>query len=510
MAQARRYEGRKKLNVKRLFTVILFFIAVILFIKGIKFLLTSHSENTSGKIEALTYYTIYDNGKWGVIDSNGNTVIKSNYDEMIVIPDSTKAVFICMEDVDYKNGTYTTKAINLKEKEIVTGYDKVDAIANYDEEQNIWYESNVLKVEKDGKYGLVNFSGEELAECEYDSIEPLYGIKNSLVISKGGLYGICDNEGKIIVEPEYIEILNIEDDYKNGYIVVDENGKYGIIGADKEVVLECDYDEIKGIASNHLFVIKKNGKYEIINRDGETELANQFDDVIDINGEYITVSKNGKMGVLDLQGNTKIKFEYEDIISAGNEKYMAKASGNYGIVTIDGVEETDFIYEDMEYIPTGDIVIANYYNSEEKLISNIIDSNFEVRLTGILYDIDEAKGYMRLYCEDDYKYYNFKFEEKSGSNFLTTNTLYLSKKDGKYGFVDKSGKVVVDYIYDDATEQNSSGYAGVKIDDFWGAIDINGKVVVEPEYDLENNENIDFIGIWHLCEDKNANYYLDV
>ena len=28
---------------------------------------------------------------------------------------------------------------------------------------------------------------------------------------------------------------------------------------------------------------------------------------------------------------------------------------------------------------------------------------------------------------------------------------------GKYGFVDKNGKVVVDYIYDDATEQNEYG-----------------------------------------------------
>ncbi len=35
---------------------------------------------------------------------------------------------------------------------------------------------------------------------------------------------------------------------------------------------------------------------------------------------------------------------------------------------------------------------------------------------------------------------------------LTTNTIFLDKKDGKYGFVNKNGIVVVDYIYDDARE----------------------------------------------------------
>lgn len=45
-----------------------------------------------------------------------------------------------------------------------------------------------------------------------------------------------------------------------------------------------------------------------------------------------------------------------------------------------------------------------------------------------------------MYLGDDYKYYNFKFEEKPASNLLTSNTLFLSKKDGKYGFVDSARK----------------------------------------------------------------------
>ena len=114
---------------------------------------------------------------------------------------------------------------------------------------------------------------------------------------------------------------------------------------------------------------------------------------------------------------------------------------------------------------------------------------------------------MELNQNNSYKYYNFKFEEQNAESIFTSNTLFASKKDGKYGFVDKNGKTVVDYIYDDVTSQNSYGYAGIKKDGKWGAIDKDGKVVKEPTYNLDDYLKIDFIGGWYLGKDINMNYY---
>jgi len=50
----------------------------------------------------------------------------------------------------------------------------------------------------------------------------------------------------------------------------------------------------------------------------------------------------------------------------------------------------------------------------------------------------------------------------------------------------------------------------VKSNGCWGAINSKGEIVANPEYNLDNNTKIDFIGAWHISEDKNANYYLDV
>ena len=119
----------------------------------------------------------------------------------------------------------------------------------------------------------------------------------------------------------------------------------------------------------------------------------------------------------------------------------------------------------------------------------------------ILYDIKrELENGALLYDKN-------KKDNKSNKDIFTTNNLFLSKKNGKYGFVDKNDVVIVDYIYDDATEQNSYGYCAIKKDGKWGCIDQEGTVVLRPSLELSQNVVISFIGKWHLAPDINANYY---
>ena len=66
---------------------------------------------------------------------------------------------------------------------------------------------------------------------------------------------------------------------------------------------------------------------------------------------------------------------------------------------------------------------------------------------------------------------------------------------------------MVEYTYDDATEQNEYGFVAVKKDGKWGAINNKGEVVQEPTYNLDDYLVVDFIGKWHLGKDLNMNYY---
>ena len=128
---------------------------------------------------------------------------------------------------------------------------------------------------------------------------------------------------------------------------------------------------------------------------------------------------------------------------------------------------------------------------------------------GLLHFLFENGLENKIRVGNEYKYYNFKFEEKDSKELLKGNTLFLDKKDEKYGYVNKDGVVVVDYIYDDAREQNEFGYASVKKDGMWGCVDSKGKQIIAPSYTLENASLIEFINRWHRGEDLNLNYYTD-
>jgi hypothetical protein len=77
------------------------------------------------------------------------------------------------------------------------------------------------------------------------------------------------------------------------------------------------------------------------------------------------------------------------------------------------------------------------------------------------------------------------YSQKWAKNFDFVNEsscgLSLVKKDGKYGFVDKDGKIVVPLEYDEAVTM-SEGYAPVRKGNDWGFVDSLGKMVINPQF----------------------------
>lgn len=501
-SRGKRYNGEKKLNIKKVIAVIIAILVIIMFIIGIKELLKGDAK-TNEKAFSLAYYAIYEQEKWGVIDTKGNVIIEPSYEEMIVIPDPTKPIFICMENVNYEDGTYISKAVNEKNEVIYTNYDQVEVIYHYDENNNLWYENNVLKVQKDGKYGLINLEGKELLSVAQDSIEPITGVKSVFVTTVNQKKGLVDSMGKVIIDNKYQDITSLTNQYENGFIVKNEQGKYGVINYDKTIALEEKYDEIENVYGNSMYVVKEANVWKIVNTKGETFLENKLEEVKEINLDNIIIKTNGKYGVVNISGEKKIEAIYEDLTYAFSNYYIAKKDNHYGIITIDNEEKLPFQYTYITYLSN----IGFLQAETENLESQLLDKEFTVKVTGMITEINQDKNYIRVRENGEYKYYNFKLEQKENTEILGTNTIFLSKSNGKYGYINEKGIVVVDYIYEDATEQNKYGYVAVKKDGKWGCLDAKGKVVIEPTYTLENVLVVDFISQWHLASDLNANYY---
>jgi len=501
MSKGKRYDTEPKLNMKKVFAVIIAIAVIIMFIFIIIDLLKD-KPGVSDKSFITAYYTIYEDGKWGVIDTKGNTIITPQYDEMIIVPDNSKKVFICTYNVNYSDGTFSSKAVNDKNETLYSEYNKVEAISNHDENNVIWYEG-ALKVEQNGKYGLISIDGKNILKCEYDEISPVIGTKNALLTVKDGKQGIVDSVGKVIVENEYKSVKAITSKYENGFIVENDEGKFGVINYNKSQALDTKYEQIAHVYGNNMYVVKENGVQKIVDTEGNSFAEGKFEEVKEINLDNIIIKNNGKYGIINKSSEEKVPAEYEDLTYAFSDYYIAKKDGKYGIINISNEEKLGFKYNYLNYSSETDFIQAETENFETELL----DRELNVKVKGILSEINTEKGYIKVRENEQYKYYNLKLEEKESIDILSGNTLFLKKKGNKYGYINNKGIVVVDYIYDDATEQNKYGYVAVKKDGKWGALDQNGKVIVEPTYELENNLVIDFISKWHLSEDINANYY---
>lgn len=495
MSRGRRYDSEPKLNLKKVFGVAIALLVLIMIIISIVKILKTDKDETH--ITSTTYFPVYANGKWGVIDNSGNAVINTEYEEMVIVPNNKKAVFICTYDINDETGEYKTKAINEKNEEILTGFDKIESLDNYDSKQNIWFENTALRVQKDGKYGLIDLDGKTIVECEYDNIYTLKSVTESFVVEKDGKLGLINSKGQTVVDIKYSKIEVLKEGYKDAYLVADENGAYGVVSISGSKLLENQYEEIKYLSSNEIFAVKEAEVWKLVNTKGEALQTSDGEEFVFTKGDNVIVKKDGKYGIETLAGESVIPNEYDDLSYAFSIYYIAKKDDKYGIINVNNETIKEFEYENMYVVEEGSFIVADKSVSE----TAVLDSNLTEKISGVISEVNTQKGYIKIYTEGQYKYYNFKFEEKQAQDLLTQNTLYLAKKDDKYGFIDKTGNVVVDYIYDDATEQNPYGYSAVKKDGVWGSIKKNGVISCNPSVNLDNSIYIDFIEKWHLSDD---------
>ena len=475
MNRGRRYESTHggSLNVKKIFAVFVAVAVIAMCVVVIKYLLNK-GDKSGGSISSVNnYYVSYKDNKWGVINSKGDSIIDPSYQELIVIPNSKKDVFLCTYDVNYDTAEYKTKALNKNNQEIFEEYDQVEPMPKNNGDDEDLYEENVIKVMKDGKYGIIDLDGKEIIPTQYKSIK---------------VFG--------------------ENDIK-GYIVENEDGKVGLVDTTNNQVLETKYEDIENVHGNNLYVVTIADNKKIIDKNNQEIATSGFDEVTQISemnteGSGIIFKKDEKYGFMDFNGNIKIEPTYDMLQLADTNTLIAKKDNLCGIIDASTQEEKmPYQYSGISFIKE-----AGIYILEDQNYSAIITNrNFEQKLAGIVVEVNEELDYIKLREESEYKYYNFEFEEQPASTFLKSNSIFLSKQDGKYGFVDSEGNVIVDYQYDDATELNEDGYAAVNVGGQWGCIDKDGKTVVDPIYDLDDYLEIDFVGIWHKGRELNMNYY---
>ena len=198
-------------------------------------------------------------------------------------------------------------------------------------------------------------------------------------------------------------------------------------------------------------------------------------------------TKNGQYGLIKNRKKV-IDFKYQGLDYSGiSNLFIAKRGTKYGVINSKGKKIIDFKFDDL-YI-NEDYICAK--QNENDLYFDLKGKSIEQKSIEEIIDNDNEN----------------KEEIKKVAELVNPN-IVPKEKNGKWGFVDKNSKLVIDYQYDEVTDVNKYGFAGIKKNGKWGSIDEKGTVIQEPKYKLDELDDISFIGKYYkvVYDNKNIVY----
>ncbi|MDP3392712.1 WG repeat-containing protein [Sediminibacterium sp.] len=339
---------------------------------------------------------------------------------------------------------------------------------------------------ENGYWGLIDQSGKTILPFVYNYLDK---VSEGLIYAKNGKgWGVIDLNGSAVVPFGTIDDEDEVKKRKNRYPVLYKKGRI-IVKAKLS-----DGDQI-GVMDNY-------GKWVIPPRFHSISL-------IDTNQAYKVaiidpVDKTKiKYGIIDYYGKEIIPFKYSSISLEGKNYTVAEGDDPDGFDLVDlsddelwealGAEEQTDSRKWGMLNNTGAIIIPikhSYISStgDKQMVlveDEIKDSNSkQTKIIKTLYDL-MGKSWLSLSSYDSYKYDSLLFKGKPKGDYRTAYPYYSHglinvAKAGKWGFVDKTGKVVMPFQFDHASAFYN-GAALVKKGNEWWYINKQGKKISEAE-----------------------------
>ena len=137
-------------------------------------------------------------------------------------------------------------------------------------ERILLFESDLIRVSADGKWGFINEKGEEKIPLQFDHAEDFTG--EFALVCQGDQWGFVNTKGKVVIEPQFEKALPMTE----GLAAVWTDGKAGFVNTKGKFVIEAQFDDAKEFAEG-LACVKKDGKWGFINKKGKFVIEPQFD-----------------------------------------------------------------------------------------------------------------------------------------------------------------------------------------------------------------------------------------
>jgi len=332
--------------------------------------------------------------------------------------DMLKTVYLQLID---KNG-YKRKYINLLEKQMNSEYASEDVffeLANYYLENSKYDDAfNVFRT------GISKTGSDKLIDL-YEDNRYIYKIG----------YDVYENVTSIFGKTIGVQI----------------KGLWGVASSDGVLQIPCEYEKVSTY-SNGRVVVQKNSEIYAVDssnnriallKEKASDFGNYSNDCVPLYIKDGWKRSTGNFGIGDVV--------FEQIGTYSDGYVAAKQDGKWGII---GTLSTWLIPAEYDEIIIDELGCAYAQNA------------IFVKKGDSVYLFADGKRFEESY-EDAQPF--------SHENYAAV------KKNGKWGFIDTSGKLMIDYQFDEALSFGQH-LAAVKQGELWGYINVYGKVVIEPRF----------------------------
>ncbi len=351
-----------------------------------------------------------------------------------------------------------------------------------------------IKVEDDGsvlvreQHHVSLLQGDNIlvTHVQADDIGPLSDSRYAIEV--GGKYFLTDNDLKIL-HPDPLCSIDV---FHHGTAVFTKDARAGVMSTGGDVVIPAQYHtlEQEGSGSYYRACIDTGGRnrWTIIDSLGNSLTEKQYEQIGPFNGKFYPAKSRGYWGALNASGNEIIACVHDSLLQEFQGNIAVKFKGEYGVVNLrehwvvtpqpHRLRLVDagnyFIYDDnTTYLKSfrGDLVYFSdnpleYTNGfiREQLPSG---AYWLINMTGTVID----RSNQPVLADQI-------FPESEG--------LRAIRKDGKFGFIDKEGRLRIANRYE-MVQPFSEGLAAIRIQNRWGFIDRRETLVVQPAYDEVRN-----------------------
>jgi len=241
----------------------------------------------------------------------------------------------CSLDPSDESAFYRTVGENFDDLTIIPNKDSRWGSHNFTKHEKFGFFLQRSEIEKDFDYNklvetggfvigkknkenfFLNFDGSLKDEQAYDEIEWLGEISDYLFykdsklvkVKRNGKYGILDKNLKVILPIEY-DIIEFAE---NDRIIITKNGKSALMNSYNMEIPNDFYDEIVLSGNKEQYRVKLNNKYGYIDKDGIFTLDLKYDWLGQFSNGYATAKLDGRKFYLNTAFTVKLDNGYKQI-----------------------------------------------------------------------------------------------------------------------------------------------------------------------------------------------------